>query len=65
MRDGSTPGTVNSVVTWTLDELPSGKTVVTLVHSGITEELAGDKDVGWGYFTAQLAARCARMTARL
>jgi len=65
IRGGSTPGTANSVVTWTLDELPSGKTMVTLVHSGIAEELAGDKDMGWGYFTTQLAVHCAKIAVKL
>jgi len=63
MRGGSAPSLAKSVVTWTLEELPSGKTMVTLVHSGITEELAGDTDMGWGHYTAQLAAHCAKVMA--
>jgi len=49
------------VVTWTLDELTDGKTRVTLVHSGITKEVYGDTDAGWGYYTSQLARYCREM----
>jgi len=62
-RKMSDPRTT-SVVTWTLDELPSGKTLVTLVHSGITEQGSGDTDMGWGYYATQLAEHCSKMMAR-
>jgi uncharacterized protein YndB with AHSA1/START domain len=54
-RSGSGTSLANSVVTWTLDELPDGKTRVTVVHSGITKEVYGDTDAGWGYYASQLA----------
>ena len=60
-RSGSGSSLTDSVVTWTLDELTDGKTRVTLVHSGITKEVYGDTDAGWGYYTSQLARYCREM----
>jgi uncharacterized protein YndB with AHSA1/START domain len=48
------PGVKNSVVTWTLEELPDGKTRVTVVHSGVTWP-------GYEYFLKQLASRCSQL----
>lgn len=56
-------GAPPSLLTWTLDECPDGKTRVTLVHSGIT----GDSFhlfLGWGYYLDQLSVHCARMPVR-
>jgi len=52
--DSLFPDVTNSVVTWTLDELPDGKTRVTLVHSGIAKEAHERFDGAWGYWTGQL-----------
>jgi uncharacterized protein YndB with AHSA1/START domain len=60
-RSGSGSSLTDSVVTWTLDELPDGKTRVTVVHSGITREVYGDTDAGWGYYTSQLARHSREM----
>lgn len=52
-----------TLLTWTLEEEPSGKTLVTLVHSG----LAGTSFIlfmGWGFYLDRLAAHCPRMSAR-
>jgi uncharacterized protein YndB with AHSA1/START domain len=51
----------DSVVTWILDELPGGKTNVTLVHSGI-KTVQADAAAGWGYYTGQLARHSVAMT---
>jgi uncharacterized protein YndB with AHSA1/START domain len=59
----STRGSTDSVVTWTLEELPSGKTLVMLVHAGIAEGRLGDSGAGWEHFTTQLVAYCAKMAA--
>jgi len=53
--DSLFPDVTNSVVTWTLDTLPDGKTRVTVVHSGIAEEAHERFDGAWGYWTGQLA----------
>ena len=60
-RSGSGTSLTSSVVTWMLDDLPDGKTRVTVVHSGITKEVYGDTDAGWGYYTGQLARHCRAM----
>jgi uncharacterized protein YndB with AHSA1/START domain len=60
-RSGSGTSLTDSVVTWILDELPAGKTQVTVVHSGISKGVYGDTDAGWGYYTSQLARRCSAM----
>ena len=54
-RSGSGTSLTGSVVTWMLDELPDGKTRVTVVQTGISKEVYADADSGWGYYTAQLA----------
>jgi len=53
--DSLFPDVTNSVVTWTLDALPDGKTRVTMVHSGLTKEAYERFDGAWGYWTGQLA----------
>jgi uncharacterized protein YndB with AHSA1/START domain len=60
-RSGTGASQTDSVVTWILDELPGGKTSVTVVHSGI-RTVQGDADAGWGYYTAQLARHCNTMS---
>jgi len=55
--DALFPDVANSVVTWTLDALPDGKTRVTVVHSGLTKEAYERFDGAWGYWTGQLARR--------
>jgi len=40
-----------TVVTWTLEELPKGKTRVTVVHTGVEWE-------GYSYWLGQLAKHC-------
>jgi uncharacterized protein YndB with AHSA1/START domain len=54
----------NSVVTWTLDALPDGKTRVTMVHSDITKKAYRAFDGAWGYFADQLARHCSVMAGR-
>jgi uncharacterized protein YndB with AHSA1/START domain len=53
--DSLFPDVTNSVVTWTLDALPDGKTRVTMIHSGIAKKAYERFDGAWGYWTAQLA----------
>ena len=48
------PDVTSSVVTWTLEELPDGKTRVTMVHSGIVKDAYDRLDGAWGYWTGQL-----------
>ena len=45
----------NSVVTWTLEELPDGKTRVMLLQTGVSKELSQDSERGWTHFVNQLA----------
>lgn len=53
--DASYPGSdrrvEGTVVTWTLEELPDGRTRVTIVHTGVDWE-------GYSYWLAQLANHC-------
>jgi hypothetical protein len=37
-----------------LERAESDKTIVTLVHTGLTDEI-GDVNAGWSYFTGRLA----------
>jgi uncharacterized protein YndB with AHSA1/START domain len=62
--DSLFPDVTDSVVTWTIDALPHGKTRVTVVHSGITKEAYERFDGSWGYWTGQLARHCRAMTGR-
>jgi len=62
--DSLFPDVTNSVVTWTLDALPDGKTRVTMVHSGITKEAYERFDGAWGYWTGQLARHGRVVTGR-
>jgi uncharacterized protein YndB with AHSA1/START domain len=57
-RFGADPSPVDSVVKWTLEELPGGNTRVTLVHKGTAKELQKDTDAAWGMFVSRLAAHC-------
>ncbi len=57
------PGSPPSLLTWTLEEGLDGKTLVTLVHSGIGGN-AFSLFVGWGYYLEQLATHCSRMPVR-
>jgi uncharacterized protein YndB with AHSA1/START domain len=63
-RGGSTPSLTSSVVTWTLDEMPAGTTRVTVIHGGLTQEMVGDGDLGWGHYMARLAEHCSKMRVR-
>lgn len=49
-----------TLLTWTLEEEPGGKTLVTLVHSG----LSGTSFIlflGWGFYLERLAAHCQKV----
>ena len=48
---GSDRRVEGTVVTWTLEELPDGKTRVTIVHTGVEWE-------GYSYWLGQLANHC-------
>ncbi len=61
---GADPSPVDSVVKWTLEELPGANTRVTLVHKGTTKELNKDMDAAWGTFVSQLSAHCKGAVAR-
>ena len=52
-----------SLLTWTLEEGSGGKTLVTLVHSGIPEK-SFNLFLGWGFYLDQLAAYCPRVPVR-
>lgn len=56
--DDDVAGSPPSLVTWTLEEEPDGKTRVTLVHSGIDAALCMRRAMGWGYYLERLAAHC-------
>lgn len=58
------PGTPPSLLTWTLDEGPDGKTRVTLVHSGIDATTCLTRSLGWGYYLDKLAVYCPAMPVR-
>ena len=47
-----------SVVSWILDELPDGRTKVTLVQTGVDTKFSKDAENGWNHFMAQLAHHC-------
>lgn len=51
--DFSGPRT-EAIVSWTLEELPDGKTRVTLVHSGIGRQFLQDTERGWSHYLGQL-----------
>jgi uncharacterized protein YndB with AHSA1/START domain len=53
---GSRPG----VVSWTLEELPNGKTRVTLVQTGVDARFSQDSENGWIHFMGQLSLHCHR-----
>lgn len=57
------PGAPPSLLTWTLEEGPDGKTLVTLVHSGFGGDPYRDL-LAWGYYVERLAAHCPRMQLR-
>lgn len=57
------PGAPPSLVTWTLEEGPDGKTRVTLVHSGIGAA-SFSLFLGWGYYLTRLTEHCSRMPVR-
>jgi uncharacterized protein YndB with AHSA1/START domain len=58
--DSLFPDVTDSVVTWTLDALPDGKTRVTVVHSGIASEAHERFDGAWGYWTVSSRALVGR-----
>jgi uncharacterized protein YndB with AHSA1/START domain len=43
-----------ALVTWTLDELPGGRTRVTLLQTGFDERFRRDNESGWEHFLSQL-----------
>jgi len=43
-----------ALVTWSLDELPQGRTKVTLVQKGFDERFRQDGESGWEHFLGQL-----------
>jgi len=47
-----------ALVTWTLEELPGGRTRVTVTQTGFDERLRKDGESGWEHFTLQLASHC-------
>jgi uncharacterized protein YndB with AHSA1/START domain len=57
-RFGADPSPVDSVVTWTLDELPGGNARVTLVHKGTAKEQQKETDAAWGLFVSRLESHC-------
>jgi uncharacterized protein YndB with AHSA1/START domain len=57
-RFGTDPSPVESVVSWTLEELPGGNTRVTLFHRGAADDLQKETDAAWGIFVSRLAAHC-------
>jgi uncharacterized protein YndB with AHSA1/START domain len=48
----------NTVVTWTLDGLPDGRTRVTVVHTGFFTGLAKYAEEGWEHNLSLLAQYC-------
>lgn len=58
-KDGN-KRTTNAIVTWVLDQLPNGKTSVTLIHSGVAKEFRQDSESGWNYFMGRLENYCKR-----
>ena len=46
-----------SKITWILDELPDGKTRLTLIHSGMSKQSREDTERGWSYYLGRLAGR--------
>jgi uncharacterized protein YndB with AHSA1/START domain len=44
----------DSKLTWILDELPDGKTRITLIHSGIEKQFLEDTQRGWSHYLGQL-----------
>jgi uncharacterized protein YndB with AHSA1/START domain len=47
-----------SIVSWNLEELPGGRTKVTLVQSGLDARFSQDAENGWTHFMAQLVHHC-------
>ena len=54
---GTNRSVKDTMVTWTLEELPDGKTRVTLVHVGVDW-------AGYSYWLERLAAHCSNKVAR-
>jgi uncharacterized protein YndB with AHSA1/START domain len=64
VQAGSRVSMTGSIVTWTLEELSTGKTRVTLVQDGITDAVYRDTDAGWGHFLTQLANHSNKMAIK-
>ena len=47
-------GAPTALVTWSLEELPGGRTRVTLVQKGFDERFRQDGESGWEHFLGQL-----------
>jgi uncharacterized protein YndB with AHSA1/START domain len=62
MRSDRTPARKEdspaSLVAWSLQELPSGGTRVTLTQTGLDERYRQDGESGWEHFLGQLATYC-------
>ena len=49
---------MHAVVTWLLEDVPGGKTKVTLVHSNVAEQFRQDAESGWNHYLSQLQKYC-------
>ncbi|HUI24355.1 MAG TPA: SRPBCC domain-containing protein [Nitrososphaerales archaeon] len=62
MRSDRDPSRMESapaaLVTWILDELPGGRTKVTLVQKGFDERFRHDGESGWEHFLGTLRMHC-------
>jgi len=62
MRSDRDPARMNdapaAVVTWSLEELPGGRTRVTLVQKGFDERFRQDGESGWEHFLGRLKQHC-------
>jgi uncharacterized protein YndB with AHSA1/START domain len=52
---GGSARITQGVVTWLLEEVPGGKTKVTLIHSNVADEFRKDAEAGWNHYLSQLA----------
>jgi len=53
-----TEGAPEALVTWSLEELPGRRTMVTLVQKGFDERFRRDGESGWEHFLGQLKKHC-------
>ncbi|AIC16090.1 SRPBCC domain-containing protein [Nitrososphaera viennensis] len=64
-KNTSDPDFPDTTVTWTLEPAAGGKTLVTVVHTGLKGKWAKDVNEGWSYFTVQLADYCKNSTKEI